>query len=710
MLCEEFSEMEVWRALKSCDGNKAPGPDGFSLKFFKCFWKDFKNSLMDVMKDFHHNGVISKGCNSSFVALILKSKDPRSLANFRPISLVGSIYKILSKVLAYRLSSVINEVISPTQSAFLGGRNILDCPLIISETIACAKKKKDKLLIFKVDFAKAYDTLNWKFLFLMMEHMNFRERWINWMKGCLGSGSGSILVNGSPTAEFKYKRRLKQGDPISPFLFIIAMEVIGLFMNRAMDAGLFEGFQLPNGGPILSHLCYADDVLFIGKWTAHNVVTLNRLLRWLYLVSGLKVNLQKSKLYGFGVSEAEKSSFASILKCEVGQTPFSYLGIPIGVNMKRAKFWDPVINKIKSKLSKWKARYLSFAGRVSLAKSVLGSIPSYFLSLFAAPKCVLNKLEKIRRDFVWGFSDSNKKCRWVRWERMQKSKKIGGIGIGSIKDFNYAMLVKWWWRFKSNPNQLWAKVISSVHNSSSSNHLIPVKKSINGVWSAIGRMDKILEKYNIDLNQLLVVENGVCKWRNSTDNLFSVNQVRADLERARLNSSDFESELNWNSWAPPKGNFLLWRAIIGRIASREGLVHRGVTLSDVNCPRCGLQVESSDHIFLSCIWSRCIWWNILAWVRIRFPEDCSSLSDLRIYVSQSLGNKVWKRIVNTIFIPTVWRIWSARNIKVFEDCFIPISKSVELIKEDSFLWISNRLNLKKPKWEKWLVFDVIDMM
>ncbi|XP_022014139.1 uncharacterized protein LOC110913625 [Helianthus annuus] len=223
-------------------------------------------------------------------------------------------------------------------------------------------------------------------------------------------------------------------------------------------------------------------------------------------------------------------------------------------------------------------------------------------------------------------------------------------------------------------------------------------------------MDKIFEKENLALNQNLIVENGVCKWRNASDSLFSVKQVREDLEKARLNLSGIEPKLNWNSWAPPKGNFLLWRAVIDRVASREGLAKRGVPLVDVNCPRCGLHVETSNHIFLSCLWARSIWWNVLAWVRIRFPADCSSLADLLNYVKESPGSRVWKRIVNMVCISTVLRIWSARNAKVFDDCFIPIMKTVDLVKEDSYLWICNRSKWKKPKWENWMMFDVVELM
>ncbi|XP_021985846.1 uncharacterized protein LOC110882054 [Helianthus annuus] len=221
------------------------------------------------------------------------------------------------------------------------------------------------------------------------------------------------------------------------------MEVISIFMNRACDMNLFDGCHLPNDGPCISHLCYADDVLFIGAWSEQNVLALNRLLRWLNLVSSLKINRRKSNLFGIGVDDREVGWLARLANCEVGSFPFMHLGIPIGVNMKRVMFWKPVLEKFSLKLSKWKAKYLSFAGRMTLAKSVLGSLPSYYLSLFAAPKGILNKLEKIRREFIWEKSNSWHKLRWLRWELLTKSKKIGGMGLGGIRGFNLAMLLKW---------------------------------------------------------------------------------------------------------------------------------------------------------------------------------------------------------------------------------------------------------------------------
>ncbi|KAI3800096.1 hypothetical protein L1987_35404 [Smallanthus sonchifolius] len=273
--------------------------------------------------------------------------------------------------------------------------------------------------------------------------MGFPARWFSLVKGCLDSRRGSVLVNGSPSGEFPFKRGLRQGDPLSPFLFILALEALSMFMNKALNLGLLQGIRLPNNGPVVSHLCYADDVIFLGPWSERNLVNLNRLLRCFQLVTGLKVNPVKSSLFGVGVDDSDVARVAKGFNCKVGKFPFIYLGLPIGANMKRVKHWSPVIDRFNKRLSSWKAKSLSFAGRVTLAKAVLGSLPSYYLSLFRAPVKVVKSLESIRRSFVWGKSESGNKIRWVTWDKVIKPRKLGGLGLGGIKDFNDAMLAKW---------------------------------------------------------------------------------------------------------------------------------------------------------------------------------------------------------------------------------------------------------------------------
>lgn len=175
----EFSEEEIWAAIKECNGNKAPGPDGFNLMCFQKNWKVFKEEVMSFMKEFHILGSLSHGMNNSFITLIPKKVNAGKLSDYRPISLIGSMYKILSKVLASRLKPVMSEVISETQSAFVGGRNILDGVLIANEIVDGWKKAKKKGLLLKLDFEKAFDTINLGFLFSMLSNFGFGSKWIS---------------------------------------------------------------------------------------------------------------------------------------------------------------------------------------------------------------------------------------------------------------------------------------------------------------------------------------------------------------------------------------------------------------------------------------------------------------------------------------------------------------------------------------------------
>ncbi|KAJ0482676.1 hypothetical protein HanIR_Chr13g0656551 [Helianthus annuus] len=208
------------------------------------------------------------------------------------------------------------------------------------------------------------------------------------------------------------------------------MEALDIIMDRAGKRGDFKGIKLPNEGPCISHLCYADDVIFMGEWSETNILNLNRILRCFYVCSGLRVNLNKSSLYGVGVEEEEIENMTNRLKCRKGSMSFGFLGLTIGANMKRIKFWKPVVDKFNTKLSAWKAKCLSFAGRMILAKAVMGALPNYYFSMYLAPKKVIQTLDAIRRDLVWGRKDGKNKIRWIAWNKMVRPKKYGGFGIG----------------------------------------------------------------------------------------------------------------------------------------------------------------------------------------------------------------------------------------------------------------------------------------
>jgi hypothetical protein len=182
---------------------------------------------------------LSRGINNTFIALIPKIDSPQGLNDFRPISLVGSLYKILAKVLANRLKQVVGAVVSDTQITFVKNRQILDGILIANEVVDEARKTKKELMLFKVDFEKAYDSVDWGYLDEVMKKMAFPVLWRKWIKECVSTATASVLVNGSPTEEFPMQRGLRQGDPLSPFLFLLAAEGMNVLMSSVVENNVF---------------------------------------------------------------------------------------------------------------------------------------------------------------------------------------------------------------------------------------------------------------------------------------------------------------------------------------------------------------------------------------------------------------------------------------------------------------------------------------
>ena len=198
-LVARFIKAEITSGVWDCGGDKSPGPDGLNFNFIKQFWKILKPDFIRFLDEFYINGTFPKGSNASFIALIPKLNDPQSLNDYRPISLIGCVYKVVSKLLANRLALVLLHLIDERQTTFMKGRHILHGVMIANEVIAEAKSKNKPCMFFKVDFEKAYDSVSWGFLNYMMMRMDFCERWRKWIHGCLSSASISILINGSPT-------------------------------------------------------------------------------------------------------------------------------------------------------------------------------------------------------------------------------------------------------------------------------------------------------------------------------------------------------------------------------------------------------------------------------------------------------------------------------------------------------------------------------
>ncbi|GJY99943.1 RNA-directed DNA polymerase, eukaryota, reverse transcriptase zinc-binding domain protein [Tanacetum coccineum] len=325
------------------------------------------------------------------------------------------------------------------------------------------QKRKKQLLIFKVDFEKAFDSISWKYLDHILDSLGFGYKWCSWIKACLSSLRAFILVNGSPTSEFSINRSLRQRDPLSPFLFILVMEGLHNAFVEAVGNGLISGININNSTINISHLFFVDDVIITTNWNARDLENIIRVLHVFYHASGIKINIHKSNIYCIGVNEEEVSNMASNAVCITGNIPFNYLGLPIRSNMKSIASWKMLVDRFHLRLPTWKANLLFIGGHLTLIKSVLGSLSIYSLSIFRAPKSVLQDLERIRSNLFWGGNQDGKKMAWVKWPFILNSFDKGGLNIGSLKAFNLALLQKWCWRMFSSPNDLWVKIVKAFH-------------------------------------------------------------------------------------------------------------------------------------------------------------------------------------------------------------------------------------------------------
>ncbi|XP_016737961.1 uncharacterized protein [Gossypium hirsutum] len=273
--------------------------------------------------------------------------------------------------------------------------------------------------------------------------MGFGVKWRSWRLECLSTARAAVIINGSSSNKLKFRRGLRQGDPVSPFLFILVIEVLHLALDKAAEVGLIEGFNNVIHEMNFSHLQFADDTILFLKADDKEVTNVKYILRVLEIFSQLSINFKKSCLVGFEVEEELLFRLAAICKCKIGLLLFNYLGILLGANLKRLATWELITDRVRKKLSGWKCRSLTWAGRVILINAVWSSLPIYFMSLFQALVTVIKKIYKIRRNFFWGNMGGKKKMVRIRWETICKPKIKGEAGMANLGVKNKALLAKW---------------------------------------------------------------------------------------------------------------------------------------------------------------------------------------------------------------------------------------------------------------------------
>jgi ribonuclease HI len=461
-LLRPFVEEEVYVALSQMHPLKSPGSDGYNAGFFQKSWHITGKEVSKAALHFLNGGDFVGAINSTNIVLIHKVNSPSRVTEYRPISLCNVFYKLIAKVLANRFKQVLPLVISPEQSAFIPGRLITDNILVAFEslhTMDTRIKGKEGYIEIKLDMSKAYDRVEWDFLEAVLVKMGFANRWIRLLMTCVRSVSYSILINGHPHGKIVSSRGLRQGDPLSPYFFILCAEAMSSLLHFNARVGSISGISIARGGPTITHLFFADDsVLFcranIKEWGKNQDV-----LECYEAAPGQKINREKTSLF---FSWNTKPAIRTILLGAVGvastQRYETYLGLPALIGRSKMSVFQGIKGRIWARLHGWKEKFLSHAGKEILLKAVIQAIPTYTMSVFQLPKTICKEINSLMSKFWWGFKENTSKIAWMSWKRLGKTRESGGLGYRELEAFNLALLAKQGWRLLSQPDTLVARV------------------------------------------------------------------------------------------------------------------------------------------------------------------------------------------------------------------------------------------------------------
>ncbi|KAK2383934.1 hypothetical protein QL285_071338 [Trifolium repens] len=483
--------------------DKAPGPDGFNPAFYQHFWSVCGDDIFEAAREWLDRGYFPSNLNDTNICLIPKCDNPTSMKELRPISLCNVLYKMVSKVLANRLKVCLDKCVGEEQSAFIEGRSILDNALIAIEVVHALKRKTKGAsgdLALKIDISKAYDRVDWGFMRGMLERLGFADRWIHWMMLCVSSVNYSILVNYEKVGPIVPGRGLRQGDPLSPYLFILVTEGLSTLIKKFVARGDIHGVKVCRGAPSVSHLLFADDCFLFCR---ANLVETRHLMNVLNIyaeASGQEINMSKSEVFfSRNISVAAQEDLSRFMGVRHVLGTSTYLGLPSMVGRSKKSIFTFVKDRVWKRINSWRGRALSKAGKEVMIKSVLQSIPTYVMSIYLLPETLIKEVERMINSFWWGGGSQSGGIKWMAWDKMAYPKEYGGLGFRNLHLFNMAMVAKQCWNFITKPNTLVAKVYKARYFPNSSLFASTLGHNPSYAWRSIW-------------NSRHVIMNG-CRWK-----------------------------------------------------------------------------------------------------------------------------------------------------------------------------------------------------
>ncbi|KAA3476719.1 reverse transcriptase [Gossypium australe] len=362
-LIAPYTEDEIVEALKGTGPTKASDFDGFPAIFYKKFWHIVGKDTCDCCMEMLNRGRSLKEINKTVLVLIPKTSNPINLKNFHPISLCTVIYKLIAKVVANRLQKLLNDCIDDSQSAFVPGRLITDNVLLAYEVLHSLKNKRSGrkgYMALKLDMSKAYDRVEGLFIKAVMLKMGFAESFLELITRCLNSVQFSILINGEEGLNFRSTRGLRQGDPLSPYLFLFCAEGLSALMRLACEEKKISGAKVCRNSLSITHLVFADDCILFGEVSNKGVNMLKDILKEYEECSGQCINFDKSMVFfSANVSEQDRNLVFQNLRVRCSNDPEKYLGLLNIVGRKKKLAFQVLKDRLKQRINSWSIRHIS---------------------------------------------------------------------------------------------------------------------------------------------------------------------------------------------------------------------------------------------------------------------------------------------------------------------------------------------------------------
>lgn len=449
------SDLEIQQTLRSMPRNKAPGPDGFPMEFYIEAWEVVGTDLVAAVKDFFISGIMPQCFNATAIALIPKVPGADSLTEFRPVSLCTTVYKIIARIIKKRLKLFINEAVQQNQVGFVKGRLLCENVLLASELISNFNVEGVVTRgCLQIDLTKAYDSLDWNFLLNILRAIHLPEVFIKWIQECISSTSFSIAFNGELLGFFPGKKGLRQGDPISSLLFVLAMDVLSKQLDKGAVNQVFR-IHPKCEAPLVTHLSFADDVLIFFDGSEASLMGILSILDEFRETSGLRVNTAKTALFLDGGDYQLTQAVAGRVGLQSGCFPVKYLGVPLTSKKLRKQDYQPLLDRISKRLESWTIRHLSFAGRLQLIKSVIYSTITFWASIFLLPNQCLAEIERMCSGFLWRGVPNSARGAKVSWESVCTPKECGGLGLRRLLPWNKVLGLKLIWLLFAAGGSLW---------------------------------------------------------------------------------------------------------------------------------------------------------------------------------------------------------------------------------------------------------------